>query len=76
MEDDILMFNFMKYYKLDVSIVATKCDKINQSERAKLEKNINSDFELDKNDNVIYFSSITKMGKEEVYANISKVVKE
>jgi GTP-binding protein len=76
MEDDLLMFNFMKYYKLDVTIVATKCDKINQSERARLEKAINSSFELDKNDNIIYFSSVTKMGKEEVYNNIRKKVKE
>ena len=27
-EDDLLMFNFMKYYNLDVTIVATKYDKL------------------------------------------------
>jgi len=67
MEDDILMFNFMKYYNLDVTLVATKCDKIKQKEKAKLEKNIINNFELTKNDNIIYFSSMTKMGREEVY---------
>ncbi len=76
MEDDLLMFNFMKYYKLNVTIVATKCDKINQSEKAKLEKNINNCFELGSNDRVIYFSSVTKIGKEEVYDDIKRIVKE
>ena len=75
MDDDLLMFNFMKYYKLDVTIVATKCDKINQSERARLEKNINSAFELGKKDSVIYFSSVTKVGKEDVYSCIGKALK-
>ena len=71
MEDDILMFNFMKYYKLDVTIVATKYDKLNQSERAKLDSNIKNSFELTDNDNIVYFSSVTKKGKEEIY-NIIK----
>ena len=67
MEDDILMFNFMKYYNLDVTLVATKCDKIKQKEKAKLEKNILNNFELTANDNIIYFSSITKIGREDIY---------
>ena len=67
MEDDILMFNFMKYYKLDVTIVATKYDKLNQSEKSKLENSINNTFKLEEKDNVILFSSVTKKGKDEVY---------
>ena len=67
MEDDILMFNFMKYYKLEVTIVATKYDKLNQSEKSKLENNINNSFELQENDNLVLFSSVTKKGKDEIY---------
>ncbi len=65
-EDDLLMFNFMKYYKLDVTIVATKYDKVKQSDRSKVEKSLNESFELGENDNIVYFSSVTRKGKEEI----------
>ncbi len=65
-EDDILMYNFLKYYNNDVTIVATKYDKINNSKRAKIEKTINDAFDLKENDNIVYFSSITKKGKDEI----------
>ncbi len=66
-EDDLLMFNFMKYYNLDVTIVATKYDKLNQKEKANADKVIPESFNLGENDNIVYFSSVTKKGKEEVY---------
>ncbi|MGN1337474.1 MAG: ribosome biogenesis GTP-binding protein YihA/YsxC [Candidatus Coprovivens sp.] len=66
-EDDMLMFNFMKYYNLDVTIVATKADKLNQREKAHNEKVLPECFNLGENDNIVYFSSVTKKGKEEVY---------
>ncbi len=65
-EDDLLMFNFMKYYKLNVTIVATKYDKVKQSERSKIEKVLKESFELGENDNIVYFSSMTRKGKEEI----------
>lgn len=71
MEDDILMFNFLKYYNLDVTIVATKSDKVKQADRIKNEEAINSAFKRGDNDNIILFSSVTKKGKEEIY-NILK----
>lgn len=71
-EDDLLMFNFMKYYKLDVTIVATKYDKVKQSERSKVEKVLNESFELGENDNIVYFSSVTRKGKEEVLNIINR----
>lgn len=67
MEDDILMYNFLKYYNKPVTIVATKYDKINNSKRTKIEKALNEAFDLAPNDNIVYFSSITKKGKEEIY---------
>ena len=70
-EDDLLMFNFMKYYNLDVTIVATKADKLNQKEKAKSDKLLQEAFPLKENDNIVVFSSITKKGKEEMY-NIIK----
>ena len=70
-EDDLLMFNFMKYYNLDVTIVATKADKLNQKEKAKSDKFLEEAFPLKENDNIVIFSSVTKKGKEEMY-NIIK----
>ena len=66
MEDDVLMYNFLKYYHKEVTIVATKYDKVSQSKRAKIEKILNSAFDLQDTDNIIYFSSVTKVGKDKV----------
>lgn len=66
-DDDLLMFNFLKYYNKDVTIIATKYDKVGPSSRTKQDKLITSSFALGENDNIIYFSSITKKGKDEVY---------
>jgi len=66
-EDDLLMYNFMKYYNLDVTIVATKYDKVGQKERAKCDKILRESFDLKDNDNITLFSSVTKKGKEEIY---------
>lgn len=71
-EDDLLMFNFMKYYNINVTIVATKYDKVKQSEKTKNEKIINESFTLSENDNIVYFSSVTKKGKEEVLKIINE----
>ena len=74
-EDDLLMFNFLKYYNLNVTIVATKYDKLKTSEKSKNAKYIEESFELGPKDNVIYFSSITKKGKEEILGIISSELK-
>ena len=71
-EDDLLMFNFMKYYDLDVTIVATKLDKVKQSDRAKNDKAISEMFKLGENDNIVLFSSVTKNGKDEIQNIIEK----
>jgi GTP-binding protein len=65
-EDDELMFNFLKYYKLDVTIVGTKFDKVKQSDKDKNVSLINQSFKLGERDNIVLFSSITKKGKEEI----------
>ena len=76
LEDDILMYNFLKYYNIPVTIVATKYDKINMSSRSKCEKAIEDAFELKQDDNIVYFSSVTKKGREEIYNLINKYTEE
>lgn len=70
-EDDVLMFNFMKYYNLDVTIVATKYDKVSMKEKAKSDKALQEAFKLNEKDNIVLFSSVTKKGREEIYGIIN-----
>ena len=66
-EDDVLMYKFLKYYNLPVTIVATKYDKVNRSLRAKQDDLIKSTLNPALGDEIIDFSSVTKIGKERVY---------
>jgi len=74
MDDDVLMYNFLKYYNIPVTIVATKYDKVNMSSRSKCEAQLNNAFKLATTDNIVNFSSITKKGREEIYNLIESSV--
>lgn len=69
-EDDVLMYNFLKYYDLDIKVVATKYDKIGKNGRIKQDKLIKDTLKLSDNEEFIPFSTITKKGKEEIYQEI------
>ena len=62
-EDDIMMYNFLKYYNINITIVATKYDKVGQKDRTKQDNIIKETLKID---NFIHFSSTTKKGREEV----------
>lgn len=62
-EDDVLMYNFLKYYNLNISIVATKYDKITKNGRVKQDKIIKETLGIDE---FIPWSTITKKGREDV----------
>ena len=66
-EDDCLMYEFLKYYNLEVHIIATKYDKVKASLRDKQNKIIRDTLKLKEGENFIPFSSFTKKGKDEVY---------
>ncbi len=68
--DDILMYNYLKYYKIPVTIVATKCDKIGITMQQKQRMAILNDLDLVVGDDFVLFSSVTKTGKEEVLRKI------
>lgn len=65
-EDDVLMYNFLKYYNLKIKIVATKYDKVSNNARIKQDRLIRSTFNIDDTISFIPFSTITKKGREEV----------
>ncbi len=68
-EDDILMYNYLKHYNIPVTIICTKVDKISKNSHEKSINNITKTLGINRED-LILFSSITKMGKQEVYAKI------
>ncbi len=70
-EDDILMYNYLKYYNLDTTIIATKYDKVGATSRVSQDKIICETLKLE-DKSFIQFSSTTKKGKEEIYKIIQK----
>ena len=65
-EDDVLMYQFLKYYDIPVTLILNKTDKVGSSKREKSIKNILSTLDVSKEDNYIEFSSVTKKGREDV----------
>ena len=72
-EDDVLMYNFLKYYNIPVSVVATKVDKIGNSKMEACKKEILSTLDLVVGDDLILFSSVTKLGKDKVLEKIEEL---
>ena len=75
-EDDVLMYNFLKYYNLPVTIVATKADKVGGSKKEKCLKQIMDTIDLVLGDDIIVFSSTTKLGKVDTLKKIDDLVEE
>lgn len=73
-EDDKLMYNFLKYYKIPVTVIATKVDKVGSSKIEKNKKAILDTLDLVKGDDLILFSGVTKLGKEEVLQKIEDIL--
>ena len=73
-EDDILMYNFLKYYNLPVTIIATKADKIATTKREKHKKLIIDTLKLKEEDNIFLFSSETTLGKEPVLKYLDELL--
>lgn len=72
--DDLLMYNFLKYYDLSVTIILTKVDKIGITLREKQLQLIKDTLNIKEEDKYILFSSTTKLGKNDVTSVIDKIV--
>lgn len=70
--DDIMMYQFLKYYDIPVTIVATKVDKVGITNRQKQRNLILDQLDLVVGDDFVMFSSVTKLGKEEIYDRIER----
>lgn len=75
-ENDLLMYNYLKYHNLAVTVLATKVDKVGPSQRERQFKVLKEQLDLVSGDDIILFSSNTKEGKEEVLNKIETIIKE
>ena len=71
--DDIDMYNYAKYYEIPVIIVATKEDKLKRNDLQKNEKLIKQTLDFDPRDQFIRFSSLNKVGIDQVWNEILKL---
>ena len=62
-EDDILMYNYLKYYNIPVTIICTKVDKVSKNSIEKNKNIITKELNIKDNDSLILFSGVTKLGK-------------
>ena len=68
--DDILMYEWAKHFGYDVVVVATKSDKLKNSEFKKNEKIIKETLKLKEEDKLYFFSSLNKRGIETLIDNL------
>ena len=73
-EDDVLMYNYLKYYNIPVTIIATKTDKVSRNSYDKNIKIIKETLNLIDTDDLILFSAISKTGKIDVHDKILKII--
>ena len=74
--DDCLMYEFLKAYDIKVCVIATKMDKLKNSELIKNKKAILNKLKLREGDIFIPTSSETKKGILETLAIIEESIKE
>ena len=68
--DDVMMYEWAKHFGYDVVVVATKSDKLKNSEFKKNEKIIRETLKLTDDDKLYFFSSLNKRGIENLIDNL------
>ena len=71
--DDIMMYEYAKYYHIPTLVVATKEDKLKRNDLVKNEKLIKKTLNFDDNDYFVRFSSLHKKGIDEAWNIILKL---
>ena len=74
-EDDKIMYNFIKHYGYDCTVVATKTDKLTKNELKKNMAMLKKELDLAGEDKLLTYSSLNKQGKEELLENIDSALK-
>ncbi len=73
-DQDQAMYGWLKHYGIPVCIVATKADKISRGKWPKHLKTVKETLEADPADSLILFSSVTGLGKDELWEKIKTVL--
>ena len=71
--DDLLMYEFLKFYNKKIYIICTKSDKVNMSNRVKAKKNILSKLDIDES-SLLITSSEKKIGIDKILDLIEEIV--
>ena len=71
---DKQMYDYLKYYELSGTIVATKADKISRNQLQKNISVIRMGLDADKSDVIIPVSALAKSGDEELLDEIDKII--
>ena len=72
--DDIMMYNFLKHYKIPVTIVATKSDKVGITKHQSQRNILLNELDLVVGDDYVVFSNINKAGKSEIQDKIERII--
>ncbi len=72
-EKDKQMLGYLYYYQIPFTLIATKCDKVNKAALYGELNKVSSFLGLGR-DNIIPFSSVTKMGSDKVLARLDEVL--
>lgn len=75
-EDDITMYNWIKHYGYDSTVVVTKSDKLNRSELMRSKKIIKESLGMKDDEELILYSTLKKQGREELLNSIFESLKE
>lgn len=73
-EDDVLMYQFLKYYDIPVTLILNKADKVGTSKVERNLKIIKDTIDLAVGDDYIIFSSETKKGRDKVLEVINNFI--
>jgi GTP-binding protein len=73
-KEDLMMYNYLKFYKITVTVVATKLDKVPVTQQQKQKSLILESFGLLVGDDFIAFSNVTKEGRKEVYDKLDNML--
>lgn len=65
-QEDVQMYEWIKYYGYETIVVATKSDKLKKNDYNKNKKIIKETLNIKDEDKFIFFSSLSKEGKDEL----------
>ena len=73
-KQDVEMYDYLKFYGLDGTVVATKSDKISRNQIEKSKSTIRKKLGMSQTDKIICISSLKKTGYDELLDEIENLI--